>query len=432
MGKLSDTKAKNAKPHKNGKERVLSDGDGLCLRVRKSADGQGVIKTWIYRYRRPADGKGAKLKVGEYPGTELAEARAKIPKLRKALQGGIDPQLAQAADKAEEIAVLTMGELFKRWIDYYKIHGGKAEGTIDGHIWRWEKYLERTLKDIRLPDLTRAHLSTALDVMRKKTKIQTGKAITTLRLMLDYARVRHMIEDNPARMIRPEDFNATRNPPRKRALSLDELRAFWRVLDSGRVSLPIASAFKLLILTGARRDEVVKLTWKELDLKKGIWVLPGERAKNGQEHTFYLSAEAVRLLESMTLISNSEWVFESDRKAGQAIHKDSLTTALQRLQGRAEDNIAPDEILAAMQPFTVHDLRRSAATAWGEHLKIQPHIIERMLNHLPENQLIATYQRASYAEEQRQAWAAWGEMVESFVARDPENVVSISSRKGSK
>lgn len=214
------------------------------------------------------------------------------------------------------------------------------------------------------------------------------------------------------------------------ALPLDELRAFWKVLDAGRVSLPVSTAFKLLILTGARRDEVVKLTWKELDLKQKFWTLPGERAKNGLEHTYFLSDEAVRVLETMQPLSNGQWVFESDRKPGQPIHKDSLTTALQRLQGRAEKGIVSDDALVNLEPFTVHDLRRSAATAWGEHLKVPPHIIERMLNHQPENQLIATYQRAGYVEEQRTAWLAWGVTIERFVAQNPANVISIGSRNG--
>lgn len=65
--------------------------------------------------------------------------------------------------------------------------------------------------------------------------------------------------------------------------------------------------------------------------------------------------------------------------------------------------------------FTVHDIRRSAATAWGEHLKIPPHIIEKMLNHQPLNKLVATYQRALYADEQREAWIAWGKIVEEQI-----------------
>ena len=71
--------------------------------------------------------------------------------------------------------------------------------------------------------------------------------------------------------------------------------------------------------------------------------------------------------------------------------------------------------LIDIQPFSIHDLRRSAATAWGEYLKVEPHVIERMLNHQPINKLIATYQRAVYAEEQKSTWLAWGELIEQKI-----------------
>jgi len=71
--------------------------------------------------------------------------------------------------------------------------------------------------------------------------------------------------------------------------------------------------------------------------------------------------------------------------------------------------------LADLKPFTVHDLRRSAATAWGEHLKTAPHVIEKMLNHQPQNKLVATYQHASYQDEQKSAWVKWGVFVEEHL-----------------
>jgi integrase len=91
------------------------------------------------------------------------------------------------------------------------------------------------------------------------------------------------------------------------------------------------------------------------------------------------------------------------------IHTDSLNKALWRLRKsddkeKTKDNLPP---LAEMKPFTIHDLRRSAATCWAEYLKINPHVIERMLNHQPLNKLVATYQRAVYADEQKAAWLAW-------------------------
>lgn len=59
--------------------------------------------------------------------------------------------------------------------------------------------------------------------------------------------------------------------------------------------------------------------------------------------------------------------------------------------------------------------------------KTSPHIIEHMLNHQPRNKLVATYQQAIHAEEQKQAWLGWGEMVERQIACDPGNVVPIKT-----
>ncbi|HEX4045106.1 MAG TPA: site-specific integrase, partial [Gammaproteobacteria bacterium] len=59
-------------------------------------------------------------------------------------------------------------------------------------------------------------------------------------------------------------------------------------------------------------------------------------------------------------------------------------------------------------------------------LKVKPHVIEQMLNHQPLNKLIAIYQRATYAEEQKTAWLAWSEMVEHQIAKEPSNVIPIN------
>lgn len=53
--------------------------------------------------------------------------------------------------------------------------------------------------------------------------------------------------------------------------------------------------------------------------------------------------------------------------------------------------------LSDMKSFSVHDLRRSAATAWSEYLKVKPHVIKNMLNHQLLNKLVTIYQRANYA-----------------------------------
>ncbi|MGL6611270.1 hypothetical protein ACSZOM_17745 [Aeromonas hydrophila] len=82
--------------------------------------------------------------------------------------------------------------------------------------------------------------------------------------------------------------------------------------------------------------------------------------------------------------------------------EDSITRALRRLQAR----LLPD-----MEPFTVHDLRRSAATNWAERLGAEERIIEVCLNHQPVNKLVRIYHRSKHEEKTRALWLSWGELV---------------------
>jgi integrase len=307
------------------------------------------------------------------------------------------------------------------------------------HEERWRPHLAKPLGNILVRELTRAHLAAALEKMsRKGSREGTRKTLTTLNLMLDYGLTRHVVDQNFARVLKPKDFAATAVRSRDRALSLIELRQLWRALDyamTARAQIAktalltpmTAIAIKLLILTGARRSEVAGMSWAELDLSVGTWLLPWNRTKNGRPHIIYLSDLSIALLKELhALTGQSFFVFDTGRASGIGhINSDSLNHALARLKKRESGNLA----LSSIEPFTIHDLRRSAAIGWGEHLKILPHIIEHMLNHQPANKLMATYQRAVYAEEQKATWLAWGAMIEHQVAKDSDNVIPFNTNK---
>ncbi|MBQ0761411.1 tyrosine-type recombinase/integrase [Marinobacter psychrophilus] len=445
MGKLTDIKVRKAKAKE---DTHISDGDGLALRVYPK---RGItVKTWIFRYRQPGTGKQTKLPLGDYPALTLADARQAARAARQQLAEGIDPKRAHAAKRQENAEAATMQTAFESWIDQLRVGGTVSEKWTDRHSDRWRLHLKSRLGEMLARDVTRGHLAGALDAMtRKGIKEETRKALTTLNLMLDYAVNRQLIEQNPARLLKPKDFAASAARPRDRALNLGELRQVWaaldKALDSGsRLSPVTVAALKVLILTGARREEVARMEWAELDLDAGVWVLPEVRTKNRRGHTVYLSPLAVEILRGLEPLSGTgPYVFESSRRnldapeQARSMHPDTLSRTIYRLRGdedkakgkgkkavaQADREPAP---LANLEHFTVHDLRRSAATAWGEYLKTPPHIIERMLNHLPEDKLVATYQRAVYADEQRKAWEAWGALVERQVAREPGNVISMS------
>lgn len=433
MAKLTAKKVENALPKK--KEYKLHDGGGLFLRIRPSG-----AKSWLFSFSLPGSRSLIRMTLGSVKNISLKEAREMLPDLQRLAHQGIDPRNVRAAKQAENTHAITMQKLFDDWIEFLKLAGEITPTWIKRHEDRWRLHLKKNLSNLFARDVTRAHLAATLDSMtRKGIKEETRKALTTLNLMLDYGLTRHLIEHNPARMLKPKDFAASANRARERALTLIELRKLWQTLDrliylktrneyKPAMNPIITTAIKLLILTGARRTEVAAMRWDELNLEAGIWLLPANRTKNRKTHTIYLAQLAINLINDLKkLTGESEYVF--DNGSGR-IHSDSLTSTINKLIKTPNDpkkmKKASDAPLSDMKPFSIHDIRRSAATAWGEYLKVKPHVIEQMLNHQPHNKLIATYQRATYAEEQKAAWLAWGEMVEHQITQDPDNVVPIN------
>ena len=428
MSKLTAKAIENAAPR--DKEYRIHDGGGLYFRVRPSG-----AKSWLFSFSLPGDRQLFRMPIGALNDVSLKEARKKVIELRKLVAEGIDPRTAKAAAIAANAQAITMQVLFDTWIEFEKITCRVTPTWIKRHEDRWRLHLKAILGHILARDITRAHLATALDAMtRKGIREETRKALSTLNLMMDYALTRHLIDQNPARLLKPKDFAATASRPRDRVLSLSELCRLWVSLNQASeatqssdkisaMSIVTTSAIKLLILTGARRGEVAAMRWDELNLDAGVWLLPSERTKNRQAHTIYLPDLAVNVIHSLQPISgNSQFVFDTGNyRDGGHIHADTLTGVIARLRGTvtgSKKKITDSAPLVDMKPFSIHDLRRSAATAWGEYLKTEPHVIEKMLNHQPLNKLVATYQRAVYADEQKSAWSNWGKLIDHQLAHN--------------
>lgn len=427
MSKLTSKQIEHASA--KSQEYKLSDGNGLYLRVRTNE-----TKSWLFCYRLPGDRQMIRMTLGSIGDVSLKEAREAVIKLRKQVAQGIDPRTARAAAIAENTQAISMQSLFENWIEFVKVAKEITPKWMKQHETRWNRHLKNSLGKLLAKDMTRAHLASVLDGMtRKGIREETRRALTTLNLMLDYGLTRHLVEQNPARLLKPKDFAASPNRPRDRALSLEELRMLWIALDEAMqprdsiaktsiLSRVTVNAIKLLIVTGVRRGEICAMRWDELDIYAGKWVIPSSKTKNRQAHTVYLSKLAIKLINELKpLTETSPYVFNTEKNNSEGyMHTDSLNKALWRLRKSDDKEKAKDTPppLENMKPFTIHDLRRSAATCWGEHLKTSPHVIERMLNHQPLNKLIATYQRAIYADEQKIAWLAWGKMVEIHIAKN--------------
>jgi integrase len=149
---------------------------------------------------------------------------------------------------------------------------------------------------------------------------------------------------------------------RERVLSDEELALIWPGTDE----LPPlwAAAFKLLILTSQRKNEVIGMEWAEVDLDAGLWNIPGRRTKNGRAHEVPLTPLMVEILKSLPRIEESTFVFTPTGKkpmAGQSRIKQALDAAIERAEST---KVGIEDNSESMPHWTVHDIWPQPTLAW--------------------------------------------------------------------
>ncbi len=112
-----------------------------------------------------------------------------------------------------------------------------------------------------------------------------------------------VLDKSPARNIpRLEDNNQ-----KERFLTTEEMHRLLEALKSCN-SHAVRDIIEFLLITGARRTEVVGLEWKEIDFAKRSWTLPAARNKTKRPKTIPLSDRAMEMLEARKA-NGSEYVF---------------------------------------------------------------------------------------------------------------------------
>jgi integrase len=183
---------------------------------------------------------------------------------------------------------------------------------------------------------------------------------------------------------------------RERVLTHDELRQIWNACSPND---DYGAIVRLLMLTGCRLREIGCLRCDEI--KDGFLELKAERIKNGRIHIVPLSDAALDIVnrfprDHVCLFGRSKEGFRGYDMAKARLNE--------RIGGWIED-------------WGHHDLRRTMATMMADELRIQPHIIEALLNHVSGHKagVAGIYNRATYDKEKREALNLWAEHVTALV-----------------
>lgn len=408
--KAAELSAKKVASIKSPGMYAVGGVDGLYLQI------AGGGRSWILRYkfgeRRRDLGIGS---TGDY---SLSEAREAARKYRKQVAEGIDPidarQAKKAAAKVDAAKAVSFQQCAERYITAHQAGWRSAK-----HRQQWDNTLAQYAFPM-LGNLPVAAVDTTL-VVQVIEPLWATKAETASRLrgriesILDWAKVRGYRQgENPARWrghldkmlpkkakVRPVVHHA--------ALPYAEIAAFVTALR--QQESVAARVFEFMILTATRSGEARGARWDEIDLKAGLWTIPGARMKAGKEHRVPLSDAAMAIVEQMAAIRCNDFVFAGMRP-NTCVAERTIPALLERMSRR---------------DLTAHGFRSTFSDWVAERTAFPSEVREMALAHSVGSAVEQAYRRSDLFEKRRQLAEAWAR----YCAAPPataDNVVDLTAR----
>ena len=310
------------------------------------------------------EGKSYRKTLGAYPVMQLQQARVEALAFMSAVKAG--------GQEKREVERTTLGELFKRYTD-----GGRLkERTVRDYKEALSFYLSDWLKR-EVSSISKDQIERRFVLIRDKgiqggkpTYSQATKVMRILSALMNYAKADEIIETNPVEVLKLKRIDRS---IRKREHYLPADKVQELLYKTATESHPVTLAVHLMVRTGLRKNEALRLKWSDLETIEGIECLIIRDTKNHRAHYVPVTEEIRKILQRAE--NKSEYIFPSTQHPDTYI-KDERTT-LKRLS----------EMIG--MEFKCHDLRRTFATRAAE-VGIDYLMIKRLLNHR-SNDITAQY-----------------------------------------
>ena len=326
-----------------------SEQRGFMLEVRCSGG-----KTYYQRYTDER-GRERQFKIGPADVLSLAVARRKARATAAEALIGTDPQERRAELRAIPTLTELVRERYLPHVKSYKRSWCTDETVLRVHI--------LPVMGSSYVDLLRAEQIAALvESMRDKGYATgtTNRVVIVLRHIFNLARKWRIpgVGENPtAGIALAPDVN------RERFLSLEEAQRLVASIEQDE-NTAAARAIMLLLLTGARRNEITQARWEYVDWNNRTLLVP--KSKSGKPRSIALNAAAMDLLRAIRESGQSPYICPSP-VTGQP--PASLFFPWQRIRTRAR---LPD--------LRLHDLRHSFASFLVNH-GVSLYVVQGLLGH---------------------------------------------------
>jgi integrase len=312
-------------------------------------------RTFVLTYRRKSDGQQRRLTIGSFSDWSVVAARAQAKQIKRDIDSGGDPLGQQEALRAAPI-IADLCERFEQ--DYIPRKRPSTQRVYKQQI---AADIRPALGKTKVAALTHAEVDRWHHKLSARGPTHANRSLAVLSRMCSLAIRWGWRPDNPCRGI-----ERNLEEKRFRYLTIPELERLAKALDN-LLDQGAADAVRLLLLTGARRGELLAAHWADIDFDARIWTKPAATTKQKTTHRVPLSDAAVMLLADMRerAALDAEYLFPA-RGGGHRPHINDAWIKLREAAG------IPDVHL--------HDLRHTYASVLASAGQSLP-IIGALLGH---------------------------------------------------